>query len=253
MKEDLLKILADIGFSEKEAKVYLALLALEAATANEIAKKADINRTSAYDVLEILIKRGVVSKYKKKSRTFFNVSDPRKLIAYLEHEKADHEKTIEKQKTAVSVILPELISLQMPLSTRPKVQFYEGEKGMREAYEDTLNAKEGILAYANVETVHAGIPNFFPEYYQRRTKLGVPIKAIFTENELSRERASHNREELRQTKFLPDASMKFSPEVNIYNNKVLIASWQEKMAVIIESKEYADLMRLTYQLLWDRL
>ncbi|MEW6610388.1 MAG: helix-turn-helix domain-containing protein [Patescibacteria group bacterium] len=252
MKEDLLKILGEIGFSEKEARVYLALLALEQATANEIAKKADINRTSAYDVLEILIKRGVVSKYKKKSRTFFNVSDPGKLVAYLEHEKADYEKTIEKQKTAVSAVLPELISLQTPLSTKPKVQFYEGEKGMREAYEDTLTAKGGILAYANVQTMHWALPKFFPEYYTRRTKEKVSIKAIMPQNELSRERAAHDREEIRQSKFLPEGQ-EFSPEVNIYNNKVLIASWKEKMAVIIESKEFADLMKLMYQLLWERL
>ena len=253
MRENLLKILGEIGFSEKESRIYLALLELEQATANEVARKADINRTSAYDVLEVLIKRGVVSKYKKKARTFFMVGDPRKLISYLEHEKGDFEKTIEKQERKITEVLPELVSLQNPLSTRPKVQFFEGVKGMREAYEDTLTAKDGILAYANVETVHAGIPNFFPEYYQRRTREKVPIKAIFPQNEASRERASHNREELRQTKFLPHKEMTFSPEVNIYNNKVLIASWREKMAIIIESKEFADHERLVYQLLWEKL
>ena len=252
MKEDLLKILGEIGFSEKEARVYLALLALEQATANELAKKADINRTSAYDVLDELIARGVVSKYKKKGRTFFTVTDPRKLITYLEHERGDYEKTIAKQKQAIADALPELISLQQPLSTRPKVQFYEGEKGMREAYEDTLTAKGGILAYANVQTMHEGLPNFFPEYYKRRTEAKVFIKAMMPKNALSLERGIRDREEIRQSKFIPEGQ-EFSPEVNIYNNKVLIASWKEKMAVIVESKEFADLMRLTYQLLWDRL
>lgn len=252
MKEDLLKILGEIGFSEKESKIYLALLEFEQATANELAKKADINRTSAYDVLEVLIRRGVVSKYKKKGRTFFTVSDPRKLLSYLEHEKCDFEKTIEKQKQVIAGVLPELISLQQPLSTRPKVQFFEGEKGMREAYEDTLTAKGGILAYANVQTMHWALPKFFPEYYTRRTRAKVAIKAIMPPNELSRERAAHDREEIRQSKFIPEGQ-EFSPEVNIYNNKVLIASWKEKMAVIVESKEFADLMRLTYQLLWERL
>jgi len=253
MNEGLLELLNKIGFSEKESRVYIALLGLESATPNEIAKKAGINRTSAYDVLEILLKRGVVSKYKKRSKTYFSASDPRKLISYLDHEKYDHEQSIEKQKQSVMEKMPELLSLQHPLSTKPKVQFFEGEKGVREAYEDTLTAKSGILAYANVDEVHKGIPNFFPDYYQRCAKKKVPIKAIFTRDSLSLERAKHDREEIRQTKFLPREDMTFSPEVNIYNNKVLIASWKEKMAVIIESKEFADLMRLTYQLLWDRL
>lgn len=58
---------------------------------------------------------------------------------------------------------------------------------------------------------------------------------------------------MRQTKFLPQESMTFSPEINIYNNKMLIASWKEKMAIIIESKELADLQKLIFNMLWDCL
>ena len=47
--------------------------------------------------------------------------------------------------------------------------------------------------------------------------------------------------------------MTFSPEINIYNNKILITSWKEKMAILIESKELADLQRLTFNLLWETL
>lgn len=124
---------------------------------------------------------------------------------------------------------------------------------MREAYEDTFNAREMILAYANVQTMHEGLPNFFPEYYKRRAQKKIFIRAILPRNELSIERAKHNQEEMRDTRFLPDDQMTFSPEVNIYNSKMLVASWKEKMAVIIESKELADLQKLIYNLLWEVL
>lgn len=58
---------------------------------------------------------------------------------------------------------------------------------------------------------------------------------------------------MRDTRFLPEEKMTFSPEVNIYNNKMLIASWKEKMAIIIESKELADLQKLSFNLLWETL
>ena len=188
------------------------------------------------------MQRGLISKYKKGASTFFNALDPKHLLNYLERDKEEKIKEIEKQKSKVSELLPQLISLQSLYGkTRPKVQFFEGEKGIREAYEDTLKSKEIILAYANVETMHKGLPNFFPEYYKRRTANKIFIRAIIPRNKLSVERSKVNQEEMRDTRFLPETDMTFSPEINIYNNKILIASWKEKIAIVIESKELADL------------
>lgn len=246
-------LLSTLDFSEKESLVYLALLEIGSGKAQEIAKKTGLNRTTVYDLFEVLMQKGLVSKFKKGSATFFNALEPKHLLTYLDREKEEQAKKIEKQKQKVSQLLPQLISLQNIFTNKPKVQFFEGEKGMREAYENTLTSTEIILAYANVQTMHEGLPAFFPEYYARRAEKGIFIKAIIPRNELSIERATKNQTEMRDTRFLPDEEMTFSPEVNIYNNKILIASWKEKMAIIIESKELADLQKLIFNLLWDAL
>ena len=242
-----------LGFTDKETAVYLALLELDSATPAQIAKKADINRTSCYDVLENLTNKGLIGKIKKKKKIFFISGDPKRLISYFEREREEKDKEIVNKQQMVSEMLPELASLIKPKSAKPKVTFFEGEKGVREAYEDTLNSKETILAYANVQTMHEGLPKFFPEYYKRRAKANIHIKAIMPQNKLSQERALHNKEEIRESAFFPDPKMTFSPEVNIYNDKMLIASWPEKMAVLIESKELADLQKLIFNLLWNYL
>jgi len=243
-----------LGFSDKEAAVYLALLRLDTATATQISKKTGINRTSSYDILDSLMQKGLISKFKKEKKAFFHAGDPKRLISYFEREKEENSKLLGRRQKDVEAALPELASLLQPeKSAKPRVTFYEGEKGMREAYEDTLTSKETILAYANVQTMHEGLPNFFPGYYKRRAQAGVSIKAILPNNDLSRERASHDNTEARESIVLADANQTFSPEVNIYNDKMLIASWKEKMAVIVESKELADLQRLIYNLLWDYL
>ncbi len=250
MIENLLK---QLNFSEKETEIYLALLELGSAKAKEISRKTGLNRTTIYDICDSLLQKGLISKYKKGASTFFNALDPKHLLTYLDREKEEKSKEIEKQKEKVSSLLPQLLSLQNIYSTKPKVQFFEGEKGMREAYEDTLNSKEIILAYANAETMHEGLPNFFPEYYKRRTEKKIFIRAIVPRNKTNEERALHNQEEMRDIRFLPEEEMTFSPEINIYNNKILIASWKEKMAILIESKELSDLQKLTYNLLWNTL
>jgi sugar-specific transcriptional regulator TrmB len=246
------KILREIGFSDKEINVYTALLELDSASVTTIAKKTELNRTSCYDILDALMKRGIISKFKKKHTTYYNAGDPRRLKAHVDHELEKAQKKAMRQQKLLSDALPELQSLLNPQSTKPKVTFYEGEEGMREAYEDTLTSSEEILAFANVVTMHEGLPAFFPEYYAKRVAAGIHIKSIMPNNEASRDRASKDEQESRQS-ILLDGDDTFSPEVNIYDNKMLIASWTEKIAVIIESKELADLQKLIYRLLWNKL
>ncbi|MFC1597950.1 TrmB family transcriptional regulator [Patescibacteria group bacterium] len=246
------KVLSELGFSQKEIAIYTVLLELDTATASEISRKTEINRTSCYDILESLMKKGLISKFKKKKKTFFHAGDPKKLTTYLDREREEMEKNISIKQKKITEAIPELTSLLNPQSTKPKVTFFEGAKGMREAYEDTLTAKESILAYANVQTMHEGLPDFFPKYYERRAGAKVAIRAILPQNKLSIERAKKDMQELRQTRFVPGGKS-FSPEINIYNDKMLVASWKEKMAVIIESKELVDLQRLIFELLWETL
>ena len=52
--------LAVFGLSAKEAKVYLALLELGPSTMTEVARVANINRTTGYPVLETLAAKGLV-------------------------------------------------------------------------------------------------------------------------------------------------------------------------------------------------
>jgi len=241
-----------LGFSDKETVIYLEILKLGQAKPGQLSNKTGINRTTVYDLLTDLMQKGLVSKYKKGGASYFNTLEPNKLLNYLDREKDEYFKKIETQKKNIQDALPELSSLFSLESTRPKVKFFEGEKGMREAYEDTLTAKNGIIAYANVATMHKGLPNFFPEYYKRRAKAKIFIRAILPRNKESLARAKLDRQEMRSTKFLPDGK-EFTPEVNVYNNKMLVASWQEKIAVIIESKELADLERMNFELVWETL
>jgi len=254
MKKIALDLIKELGFSDKDGRVYTALLEHGALKASDISKITGLNRTTVYDLLDQFTQKGLVSKFKKKSATYFNAHDPAQLLNYLDREKDAVGQKIERQKKRIEAMMPELVSLMnFSKKSRPRVQFFEGEKGMREAYEDTLTAKEPILAFANLETMKQGLPGFFPDYFERRVAKKLAIRSVFPRNKESFEQATRNQEELRETRYLPDESMTFTPEVNFYDNKMLIVSWTEKMAVIIESKELVDLMKLAYNLLWGAL
>jgi len=57
MKEQLLAI----GFGNKDAEIYLALIKFERANISELIKKTSIERRTIYDVLERLIQKGWAS------------------------------------------------------------------------------------------------------------------------------------------------------------------------------------------------
>ncbi len=247
--ETLLKI----GFNEKEAKVFLHLTRFGAQSATMIAEATKISRPNVYDIVKSLTKKGLVASLQRNGVTYFKAMDPKELVNYIEREKREKVKELEKHQATIENILPALISLENPASTKPKVAFHEGEKGMRQAYEDTLNSSEEILAYANVEEMHKGLPNFFPEYYKRRVDRNVSIKCIAPDNEMSKERQKKDKAEKREMILIPKAEYEFSPEINVYDDKVLIASWREKMAVMITSKEIADLHKKMFRLTWGLL
>ncbi|KKP36245.1 hypothetical protein A2483_01480 [Candidatus Peregrinibacteria bacterium RIFOXYC2_FULL_33_13] len=249
----LQSFLQKIGLSDKESIIYLTSLRFGSQPVSVIAKHSEINRTTVYDLFESLIKKGLATKICKGTTTYFQVSDPKNLINYLEREQNEYIRKTEKQINEVKNILPALKSLENPQSTKPKVQFFDGEKGMREAYEDTLTSTESIRAYANVEEMHKGLPNFFPDYYKRRSDANIFIRSISPDNKLSLERHKYDKTENREMKFIPAQKYNFSPELNVYDDKIMIASWQEKMAIIIKSKEIADLHKMIYDLLWDKL
>jgi hypothetical protein len=186
--------------------------------------------------------------------SYFRVASPEELLTYLDRNKREVEMDIEHKKHFLKQHLVELQSLQNIRTTKPQVRFFEGDLGMREAYEDTLRCTEKkISAFANVETMHGALPNFFPEYYIRRKSQGVSIRAIIPDNALSLERRTLDPKESRSTKVIDMKKYHFTPEINLYDNKVLIVSWLEKMAIMIESAEIADCFKKMYDLLWENI
>jgi len=189
--------------------------------------------------------KGLVKVSGKEPKQEFVAESPDKIESVLLKRISEDEERLSQART----LIPELKSMHNIIE-RPKVMFYEGKEGLQRAYEDTLSSHEEILAYASVEDIAPTLPNYFPHYYKRRTKLGIPIRAIFPESPEARERAALDGEEMRQSLIVPSKEFGFHPEINIYDNKVMIASWREKLGIIIESAEIADAMKKIYELAW---
>lgn len=241
----LRKTLEYIGFSEKEVLVYLALLELGKGTVTQISKKAGINRPTGYHILASLESKELVKVSGKEPKQEYVAESPDQIEKMLLKKIENDQSYINEARK----IIPELKSIHN-IADRPKVLFYEGREGMEKVYEDTLTSTEPIRAYASVENMHSGLPGYFPEYYKRRAGKDIAIRAIIPDSETGRERKSFNSKEKRETALVPKEAFDFIPEINIYDDKVMIASWREKLGIIIKSSEIADAMKKIYELAW---
>jgi sugar-specific transcriptional regulator TrmB len=80
--------LTDLGLTEYEARVYLALLERPGAAAAALARQARIPRTRVYDVLKGLLQRGFVSRTSGKRLTYRPVPPAQAVDALVAEERA---------------------------------------------------------------------------------------------------------------------------------------------------------------------
>jgi HTH-type transcriptional regulator, sugar sensing transcriptional regulator len=142
------QFLEEIGLSEKEAKIYLALLQVDSDAIPDIAKKTGINRTTVYPVLESLQKKGLVSEVQEGKKVSYVAAPPERLETYVERQRVLFE---EKSKRLKDVI-PQIKSIQRESGERPIVKYFEGRDGAISAYEEfyemhNTETREGYFLY----------------------------------------------------------------------------------------------------------
>ncbi len=83
------KFLQDVGLNEKEAKVYLYLVAVDHASVLDIAKKTLIKRPTVYTTLQSLAKKGLASETTVGKKTHYQAEPPERLETYVERRKLE--------------------------------------------------------------------------------------------------------------------------------------------------------------------
>ena len=157
---------------------------------------------------------------------------------------------IDEKIGQLNEVMAELESRYRPESTKPKVTFYEGDEGLVKVYEDTLTSSETIRSFASFEGMHGALPEYFKKYYKRRAENKILIRSIHPDTPLARERTKHDKKEWRDSRLVPKNKYDFNPEIQLYDNKVVITSWKEKLGIIIESQEVYQAMTVTFELAW---
>jgi sugar-specific transcriptional regulator TrmB len=240
---EIIDALKKFGLSEKESQVYLANLELGSSTAGDISIKSNLPRTLVYDILERLIKLGLISYSKKLGKKFFTSSEPKEFFRIL----------TEKEE-AMKIILPRLEELnKSPGVKRPQVEIYEGIEGMKTMMGEILNADiREFYGYGSSRSSYELIPAFMDEWHKERIKKKIIMNVLYNNTRQTKEKLKNLPKTLKYMFFkLMPIELESPTAIVIYSDKVVLQSWtKEPFAVVIESEQMAANQVRYFKELW---
>lgn len=252
-------LLTGIGLSGKEARMYISLLRNGTQPTSVLAKKAGLNRGTAYVILHTLLGKGLAIKTTRKKIQYFAPLKPDQLIKYIDHQRQE----LKGQKERVQAMMGQLIAISHPLTAKPKIQFFEGQEGARAVLDTTLTSKEKLLrAFLSIADVSdfAGA-EYFNDYTSRRVKKGYTLHAIRTlekdrialERDVYARRYRTSKKEHRDIRYVSD-ELAFPVTIYMFDDKLaILSSRDENFALLIESPELAEMQKKLFGLIWPTL
>ena len=243
--EHLLEPLKNLGLSEKEAKIYLALLQLGPSTPYQIANKAEIKRPTAYVIAEELVEKGLIVHVPGEDKKRYIARTPDAFI----------EEQGEKLRAA-RAILPELRSFQKGTVEKPSIMYYEGAEGLRQAYEykkKELHGKEIVGFFASGEDLTPEMNRILLDWNEYRKKYGTKARGLTVDHSTLAPYAKYLApgEGSIEAKFMPPEL--YSAKVSIEScdkQFVRICLMESAQTLIIESPKLAVAIGETFELLW---
>jgi HTH-type transcriptional regulator, sugar sensing transcriptional regulator len=235
--EDLKKA----GLSENEAKVYLAALELGETSVYRLAKKSGVKRTTTYLAVENLKEKGLMSEYTRDNATVCYAENPKKLTDQLD-----------ERKKALEKIMPELLAFTNLIDKKPKIRYFEGKDAFKEVFGD-------VLKYPDSETLVTFNEKFFDwdgyfkaHFMPKRKENKIWARILFRDTPEMRAVGQQVEEYLSRVKFVPSEKFKIGIEMVLYgSDKVGMVSYDEEIAIIIESKKIYDTQKSLFEVIWE--
>ncbi len=237
------KALESMNLSDKESETYLILLKSGALSIQEISDKTKINRTYCYEIIKNLLDKGMIASVKQERGQKYLATKPKSLLLLLK----EKEEILKKA-------LPELEKLTGNQINLPKIELFEGNKGIKVAMSEALKLNKEIVGFSSrdfIEYMNYYLPNFAKE----RVKNKIPIRLLLNDSKWTKKWLSefNNKKELRKIKF-HKYKEDFKSTIYIFGDSTLIIFLSKKnpLAVLINDSNYSTTQKLIFEQLWKK-
>jgi len=241
------QLLEEIGLTKGEIAVYLTLLKIGETTTGKIIEEAQISSGKIYEILDKLIKKGLVSYTIKEKTRYFTAASPKRILDFL-YEK---EKELEIQEKELIKELPLLLEMQKSKKKKYETKLFIGFKGIQSAiFEalDELTSKDEVLAMGIVSSKEEKYNILWQNWHRQRIKRKIICKAIFSDKGTDYYKAF---KKMRYTKLKVLEGITPSA-IDVIGNKVLIFTYKEEPSCLsITNEEIAKSFTAFFNTLWN--
>jgi sugar-specific transcriptional regulator TrmB len=241
--------LAILGLNENQGKAYLSLLEIGQGSILEISKKSGINRSMLYEIIEDLIKLGIVYRSVRGKKIRFVAREPEFLQSMLEQKLQKFEK-----------LLPELKNLATKGDFKPAITIHEGIEGIKQVYLGSIHSKEKKLyAFVGVESLLSKtkvLEEFWDQDFKtERRKRNVFGQLIVPGSVQGKKFQKKDNQNFRESRLVDPEMYNFPAEALMYDDTVSFISYteHEEYAVEIKSAVIAETLKMAWRFMWNSI
>lgn len=247
MNENKIKSILKEILTELETKVYLASLA-GPLTIQELAKKAGLNRSGTYRLVENLIAKGLLSRELKTSGQRIIAEHPKKILQLL----GNSQRKLRRKELEFKELMPDMLANFNIGENKPQIKVYEGVEGLEKGYEIMLeeceNGEQLALSGDMDLVLQIFDDSFWKEWNKKFFDKNNSARMIVNDSKKARGFKEKYDGSKLETKIISNFELK--TDINIFNDKVLISSFKDKIAILISSKFIANSYRILFETVW---
>lgn len=260
-----------LGFTDYEAKVFIALLKGSMMSASEIADDAKIRRTDVYNILKSFVEKGYCNDIETNAIQKYELIDPDIILDKLERKiNAVRQKELDTLKETFNELKPLRRTKESESVKRVNIELIRGYNQHRESkfLELLKNAKKEILFMVKLEHV---IMNEIDATAKKFMKNGGVIKSLYQISDNFRIKKD-NKWSKGSTSDLVKACEFYEksgeilrlsngavPNMTIFDRELVFLNITDKTLpkhneadVIIKNKEFAENMIVVFESLWEK-
>lgn len=243
---DLNTALKNLGLSEKEAIIYLALLQGGQATAYQIAKRSGLKKPTTYVILDGLIERGAARKLLKERGANYIATDPVEIFV-------EARSRFEQAES----LLPQLRAL---VNNKKIIgaSYFEGIAGIKEMYKKLLQKTAGksyVGFFAHQKDTPKILQDYWPVLNTEMTKQKIILRGVTTKDATTKsylEKAFQKMPPgLLQIKGLSSNIYSSNVSIEIYDDFTQITSHRYMQGLLIQNHDIASSLHQIFEIVWN--
>ena len=254
------KSLDILGLKPSSKRELLAITEHGTSAVADLASLLSMPKSSVYDSLEELAQKGLVTEYSSERGKTFGISEKEQLTRI-------HGEKIEELQNAHSSLISFIQNHSKADSTsKPKIKFYSGVQGIKQAFRDMpwdKKDEEGYLMWPLQDMLDTLGEDFLKWHAAPRFKYNIYINVIQKHEDMVIQKEKQKYDWLQNDYKGEDESrlnrIRYAPKGTdwqmsywIYGDKCLFASGGlEKFAFTIHSKEFCQMMKLMWREMWN--